>query len=263
MDPEEHCAINLALHHHDGDAWVFSEVPRRAVDRSASSLQLGRSILRWQGDTLVIDIDERTAPWGARVRGQIRFHPEALFGQAFALDGEDRHRWWPVAPLGRVEVVLEQPRLRFIGDGYHDHNFGLEPLEDAFEGWSWSRATMADRSIVLYDARTRTEGYERAADSFELGLSFSARGEVTPLEAPRHVELAPARWGMTRTTRVDRRGDVQLLRTLEDSPFYSRSLLYTTLDGHGAHAIHESLSLSRFVHPIVQRLLPFRIRRTR
>jgi carotenoid 1,2-hydratase len=48
---------------------------------------------------------------------------------------------------------------------------------------------------------------------------------------------------------------------LEDAPFYSRSLLRTSLYGEPADAIHESLDLNRFRAPLVQAMLPFRMPR--
>jgi carotenoid 1,2-hydratase len=50
-------------------------------------------------------------------------------------------------------------------------------------------------------------------------------------------------------------------QTLEDAPFYSRSLLQTQLLGSPATAIHESLDLDRFASRWVQCLLPFRMPR--
>ena len=51
------------------------------------------------------------------------------------------------------------------------------------------------------------------------------------------------------------------LRSLEDGPFYARSLIESTLLGERVHGVHESLSLDRFAAPWVQALLPFRMPR--
>jgi len=65
---------------------------------------------------------------------------------------------------------------------------------------------------------------------------------------------------LPRTTRTDG-GDARVVRTLEDTPFYARSELQTSLGGRRMVALHESLSLERFKSPMVQAMLPFRIRR--
>ena len=54
-----------------------------------------------------------------------------------------------------------------------------------------------------------------------------------------------------------------LARTLEDTPFYARSLVGTRLFGHAATSVHESLDLDRFRSRIVQAMLPFRMPRRR
>ena len=52
-----------------------------------------------------------------------------------------------------------------------------------------------------------------------------------------------------------------MLATYEDTPFYARSLLASTLGGEPVRAMHESLSLDRFRNPMVRLMLPFRIPR--
>jgi carotenoid 1,2-hydratase len=53
----------------------------------------------------------------------------------------------------------------------------------------------------------------------------------------------------------------RIVSLLEDSPFYSRTLLRVQTDQGEADAFHESLSLSRFRNPVVQAMLPFRMPR--
>ena len=52
-------------------------------------------------------------------------------------------------------------------------------------------------------------------------------------------------------------------RTLEDAPFYARSVVAARLLGEPVMLMHESLSLDRFKMPIVQAMLPFRMPRAR
>jgi carotenoid 1,2-hydratase len=51
------------------------------------------------------------------------------------------------------------------------------------------------------------------------------------------------------------------MTTIEDTPFYARSTLKTVWHGQPVQAMHESLRLDRFVTPIVQAMLPFRMPR--
>jgi carotenoid 1,2-hydratase len=53
----------------------------------------------------------------------------------------------------------------------------------------------------------------------------------------------------------------QITRTLEDTPFYVRSLLKTQLLGEEVTAIHESLDIPRLVSLPVRLMLPWRMPR--
>lgn len=253
-DPLEHCAINVAIYGPDRATWVLSEYGPAATSRARDRLCVGGSSMAWEGDALVVRFDERTAVLGQRVAGVVRLLPSALPGERVIIDSKGLHSWWAVAPHAKVEATLSHPRVTLRGTGYHDANCGDEPLEAAFTTWNWSRASLPDRAAVLYDAR-RTDG-----SALEMGRVFLADGRCEPMAAPRRVELGRSRWLLPRTTRTDG-ADARLVRTLEDTPFYARSAVDTSLGGRRMAAVHESLSLSRFSSPVVQTMLPFRIRR--
>jgi len=52
-----------------------------------------------------------------------------------------------------------------------------------------------------------------------------------------------------------------VLRTLEDTPFYARSMVQAQLCGEEVVAMHETLDARRFASPLVQALLPWRMPR--
>jgi carotenoid 1,2-hydratase len=221
---------------------------------------VGPSSVAWEGDALVIRVDERTVPFPSRVHGVVRVHPAALVATGFALDAAGRHRWRPLAPCARVEVALEQPGVRWAGAGYLDSNAGDEPLEAAFSRWDWSRADRGAESAVLYDV-TRRAADALPGDRLSLALRFARSGAVEAFEPPPARELPPTFWRVARATRADAGTPAAVVRTLEDTPFYARSLLSTRLLGTATHAVHESLSLDRFRTRWVQCLLPFRMPR--
>ena len=254
-DPEHHCALNVALYGTDGPSWSCTERGRSQLDRQATSLVIGPSSLRWVGSTLEIRLDEVTAPLPRRLRGVVRLHPRALADHVFDLDAAGRHRWWPVSPCARVEVALMEPGLRWSGNGYLDTNDGDEPLANAFSHWHWLRASMETGAAVLYDV-TRRDG-----DKASVALRFDPEGNVTEEESPPPAALPRSRWRVGRETRADEGTAPTVRQTLEDGPFYARSVLSTTLFGEPVTAMHESLSLDRFRQPIVQAMLPFRMPR--
>jgi carotenoid 1,2-hydratase len=254
-DPLNHCAFNVALYAARGGRWAMTERGAAQVHRQTSELSIGTSSMRMTGDALEITVDEICAPLPRRLRGSIRVLPSALCAQSFSLDEAGLHRWTPYAPRARVEVKFTEPAVEWSGVGYFDSNAGDEPLEDAFDSWTWSRASLPNRTVVLYDVKTR-----RPSDR-TLALEFAPDGAAHPIEVPPTFALPPTGWRLERKTRADSGQIAHVVQTLEDAPFYSRSLLDTALLGARAPAIHESLSLTRFSSPWIQWMLPFRMPR--
>ena len=254
-DPLHHCALNVALYGRAGPSWSCTERGRSRLDRAADGLQIGPSSLSWVGSALEIRIDEVTAPLPSRLRGIVRLHPPAISDHVFDLDAAGLHRWWPMAPCARVEVALDSPDLRWSGHGYLDSNDGDEPLADAFAHWHWSRAALPGGTAVLYDVTRRT------GEKASVALRFGPSGQVTDEEPPAAAALPRSLWRVSRETRADAGHAPAVRHTLEDGPFYARSVLRSRLFGENVTAMHESLSLDRFRAPWVQAMLPFRMPR--
>jgi carotenoid 1,2-hydratase len=260
-DPQQHVAINVALYRTDGGPgarWAMTERGSAALQRSAHTLAIGPSQLHWDGSALVLQLDERCVPLPRRLRGTLRLHPQALGSPTpLALDRAGAHQWWPIAPCARVEVDLIDPAWRWQGSGYLDSNRGDVPLEDTFNDWQWARAALADgRSAVVYDAVER--GHD---DPRHIALQFDARGGGQPFEAPALQLLPVSGWRVPRSQRSEPGHAPTLLHTLEDTPFYARSLVQAHWLGQPVLAMHESLRLDRFRQPLVQAMLPFRMPR--
>ena len=233
----------------------MTERGRGDVVREPTRLAIGPSSLRWDGDALVAEIEERATPLPRRAAGSIRVVPEAVNTHDFALDPDARHSWRPAAPHARVEVRLASPAIAWTGHAYVDMNWGIEPLEAGFRSWNWSRSRLAEGSAVFY------EGMRRSGEPFALSLCFDAAGRPEPVAAPPARRLRRTNWLLPRQTRADRPDAARLLRTLEDTPFYTRSLLKTRIFGEDAPTIHESVDLDRFASRWVQTLLPYRMPR--
>jgi carotenoid 1,2-hydratase len=234
----------------------MTERPAASLSRSTDHLAIGPSAMQWNGDSLVIDVNERCCPFPRGISGHIRVTPESRCSYVTALDGAGLHCWTPVAPSARIEMDLSTPKLSWRGFAYLDSNFGDAPLEQSFRRWNWSRARLADGStVVLYDV-TRSAG-----NDLTLALKFSRDGSVKVIELPPPATVAPTAWKISRGTRCDSGSRAAIRKTLEDGPFYARSIINTKLLGEPVCAIHESLSLDRFEKRWVQMLLPFRMPR--
>ncbi|GLK78273.1 hydratase [Methylopila turkensis] len=253
-DPENHCAINIALYG-PGGRWAMTERGRRSMSRGPDRLVVGPSDIAWDGRRLTIRFDEVCAPLPKRLRGVVRVTPGLLMAEAFAIDGEGRHCWRPISPFARIEVECESPALRWTGDGYFDCNDGDEPLEAAFARWSWASARTESGAKILYDMELRRGG------PLSLALAVSREGAIEPFSPPARKSLKKPFWRMERPVRCDDGSAIERVATLEDSPFYARSRVATRLCGEDVTLMHESLSLDRFASPVVQAMLPFRMPR--
>lgn len=254
MPPAERfCGFNIAIYGPNRHWWALTERAPEAVRRETRALTVGPDRFAWEGDQVVISFDAQTTPFRSALRGELRLRPRALPGRSVEI--APGHHWQPVAPACDAEVTLDAPRVSFRGHAYHDANRGDEPLEAGFARWNWARATDADGTTVVYDVEDRSVGARGFA------AHFGMDGAMTFVDAPRRVVLPRGFWWrVPRSTRAAADADVRLVRTLEDTPFYTRSQLELRAPGGVSTAVHESLDLERFAAPWVQYLLPYRIR---
>jgi carotenoid 1,2-hydratase len=252
-------ALNVALYGRDTPRWTMTERGRGQLARSSRELSIGPSRVHWDGQSLQIDIDEVCSPLPRRVRGRVRVFPQGLCTFVAPLDAAGRHRWGPIAPCARIEVDLDRPGLRWSGHAYLDSNEGDEPVDRAFRTWDWSRASLRDGSTaVIYDLRpgAAVGGADRL-----IAQCFAPDGSSRPFEPPPRRKLPRSRWGLSRTQRSEENTPVRVQQTLEDTPFYVRSVIGAAMLGEPVTAMHETLHVPRLVSLPVQLMLPFRMPR--
>ena len=246
-----HCALNVALYG-KGKRWAMTERGAGAVHRGRDFLAIGPSALSWDGSGLTVRIEEIAVPFPRRVRGTVRLYPSAVETRTLALDSAGLHRWRPIAPCARVKVALDRPGISWSGPAYFDTNNGDRPLEADFERWNWSRARVPGGSAILYEI-ARRDG------PLTLAMRYHNAGGVEDFAAPAAMKLPPSKWRVPR--QISARSPV-VVQTLEDTPFYARSVIAAEMLGSPVTAMHESLAMDRFTAPWVQLMLPFRMPRT-
>lgn len=253
-DPLNHVALNVSLYGAPR-RWALTDRGLGAARQELMRLQLGPSSLAWDGETLVVSVREVTAPIPRPLRGEVRITPGPMNRRVFTLDAAGRHRWCPMAPACRAEVAFDSPALRWSGTAYFDCNWGDAPLEADFVDWDWSRYPLKDGAAVLYDTRRR-DGSRQS-----LALRFDRAGGVEQVAAPPFVPLPRTLWGVKRGTQADAGAAATVARTLEDTPFYARSVVRSRLFGHDVEGVHESLDLDRFRALPIRMMLPFKVPR--
>jgi len=231
----------------------MTERSAAALARDAGTFTVGPSSLAWDGTSLTLRVDERGCPIPRRLAGRITLTPEAMGAETVALDAAGRHRWTPFSAYARVSVAFDSPRLAWSGHGYLDSNAGDEPLAAAFSRWDWARAQAGGEATILYDADRRD------GTRFALALAARRDGGFDRREMPKRHPLPPTR--IWRIRRLGHGEAPRIVATLEDTPFYARSVVAARLFGREATAVHESLDLDRFATRWVKALLPFRMPR--
>jgi carotenoid 1,2-hydratase len=146
--------------------------------------------------------------------------------------------------------------MNWSGHGYFDSNEGDEPIERPFREWDWSRASLRDGSTaVIYDVRQKA-GADRV-----LALRFDREAKVESFEPPPRQPLPRTAWRIGRTMRTDPGTQATVTQTLEDTPFYVRSVLSSGLLGETVVSMHETLNVPRLTSTAVQLMLPWRMPR--
>lgn len=250
-DPREFVCVNAVFYEPKRKYWAMTERRMRDLQTSSNSLMIGPSSMSFDGRHLNVTIDERSAPMRRPIRGTVRLDLQQRTDKCFRLHSGGEHRWWPIAPSTKVEVALDAPNLKWSGGAYMDTNAGTVPLEETFSDWHWSRADLGANCRIVYEAHARD------GESCLMSLFGNAQdGLASEHSAPRRdLNMGPV-WRVKRPARSYQGFKVH--KTLEDTPFYTRSHLH---DASGNSVMHESLDLDRFASFWVQRLLPFRMRK--
>ena len=247
-----HVSLNVILYGPEKSRWCMTERGAGALQQTQDQLTIGPSALRTTTEGLVIDIEERSTPFGQRVTGQVKLSFNRPSDSCYELDAAGDHWWWPVAPIARIDVAMDRPGLQWCGAAYLDSNYGARPVETGFRSWNWCRGHGPGGDCQIhYDTRLRAGGEKR------LSLSIDQGGKIERVDSPdlQYLPRGPV-WRVARPALLPAEV-VGSVTTLEDTPFYTRSKVETV----AGPFMHESLDLTRFCQPWVQLLLPFRMPR--
>ena len=226
-----------------------------ALRLSEDRIDIGPSSMSWNGSELVIDVDEMTTPHPGKLQGQIRLKPSGVTNIEVPLKDDGSHIWRPFAPTARIDVNLNRKGWVWSGHGYFDANFGTAALEDDFSYWTWSRMPVKGGAAAFYDAERRD------GSSLAVALKFDENGDVQEMPAPPKQRVSRTLWAVRRETRSDEGSNPRQVKAMLDAPFYSRSVVETTIHGEKSTGVHEALDLNRFASPLIKPMLAVRVPR--
>ncbi len=229
---------------------------RSALRQTRDALTVGPSKMAWTGSGLEIDINEISSlPLISRMSGKITITPEAVTSVELPLTPDGAHVWRPFAPSARIRVDLNAKGWQFDGHGYFDANFGTRPLEHDFSYWTWARYPTSTGSTCLYDATRRDNS------KLDVALSFDQHGEARVIDAPPSKPMKRTLWALRRNTRADAGTVPRQIKPMLDAPFYSRSVVETSINGETVQGVHEALDLDRYASPLLKPMLAVRVPR--
>lgn len=226
-----------------------------ALDLSDDTLQIGPSSMHWDGDKLIVDINEISTPHAQAIRGTVTIRPSAITGIELPLTEDGAHIWRPFGPVSDIEVKLNRSGWNWSGHGYFDANFGTRALEADFDYWTWGRFPTSKGAACFYDA-ARRDGSELAA-----AIRFDKTGQAQAMEAPPKAKISRPFWGVRRETRADGGFQPRQVKAMLDAPFYNRSAVKTRINGEESIGVHEALDLTRFRKPWLMPMLAVRVPR--
>ncbi len=159
----------------------YAQSPRKALSqRTASRLEVGTSMMRWDNGDLIIDIDMiRPSLTSRRIAGQITLSPSAVTQWELALS--PHHIWRPFAPHCQIAVDLDQPLESWRGHGYFDAYFGGCALDDDFDSWRCDTERTSTSVTIGHAAIALDGGTHHSTYRFDAGGKAQA---VAPESAP-------------------------------------------------------------------------------
>jgi hypothetical protein len=278
-------------------AYAYNILRKGTFATDSVDIGIGRSRC-WRDEAGVwhLDLHEKGL-WGEELNVALTFTAVGPGIDREPLGGEDGHSWVCVAPSCQVSGVIDCPvrdYIKFVGEGYHDHNFGRLPWLGV-EIWYWGRGTVrgpAGRYRLIYYVTQFTDGREME----RLLFVFSESGATIRWGSVLEAQLLSKAGGITNgygltfaeLLRVVNFTEEQVLtvvmgdkngmngtrmQNMHSGPFYRRSVgemeiemlvqgphkvVERTSEGYG---IHEVFRPARLCHPIWSWLMWTRIRR--
>ena len=195
-------------------------------------------------------------PVPRKLRGRVSVKYPYRNTKEYQLDHKGQHFWCPICPHADVNVRFDDPALSWRGKGYLDMNHGLQPIQKGFDYWDWSRIQFSDHNTHIRYVTDPVSGPQRA-----LNLIIDPDGGMQAGQDTKNIFLPSTKiWQIKRRSGEIDRQTPRITQTMEDTPFYSRSIIAVDSVENGL-GTHESLSCKRLRSPVVKAMLPFRMPR--
>lgn len=257
--PEYYPAVSISIYH-QGEPVYYSLVEYRPEDvefhSDAVSVKIGphRFDQQIQNDKLNYSLSLREQqPNGDALEVDLEFEGLQTSGNLLNEGDGDYHIWNLVQPSaevsGRINISgFRSYDLIFEGSGYHDHNYGAEPMKNAFRDWYWGRVHFQEATLVYYVMNGLSESQHRAwlidRQNQEVITGFS---EVVVDESQYTLfGLRPCRRLQLQSGGI--KADVYQFIPVDNGPFYIRYLCDAVL--HVPEwGLQKETGISEYIYP--------------
>jgi carotenoid 1,2-hydratase len=191
---------------------------------------------------------------GDSIEGNLKF---TSINNSYVLQGNqlnnqsEKHVWNLVQPHSQVEGELsingyQSFNIQFSGKGYHDHNLGLEPMDESFLDWYWGRFHFMNSTFVYYIMR------KHGGNQYQAWLM---NNDGTCISINKNIELEDNSlntFGLLSSRKILVEGNgfnclIQQERIIDNGPFYQRfmsTIVMKTGDG-----VEQSSGITEYIHP--------------
>lgn len=236
-------------------------------------LSIGNHQLRYtfaEGElSFRLEIDQELAS-GHKLSGQLTGTTEVPAENMITKGRGENHIWNLLLPFVNMEVTLQvsdgnrEEVIKGKFQGYHDHNYGAEPMKESFREWYWGRYHFEDVTLIYYlmnkhqneqfDAWLIDKRSQQVVCSFDkVNLSYE-QSSFFGLKSARKIELFNNETEAT----------IQLRKIVDNGPFYQRFIGEGIVKYNGqvqaAHGISEYIQPNNIYNKVYWPLIHMRLR---
>ena len=190
---------------------------------------------------------------GDSIEGELNFKSEIIPEQMNRISTSkdtSNHSWNLVQPKCSVDGNFNISGYKTInipisGTGYHDHNFGSEPMKNSFDEWYWGRFHFDDATLIYYIMLENGQWEKKA-------WLLKDDGNVLPALKITLNEKGLSLFGLETARKLQFEADgfealIQKESLVDSGPFYQRflgSVILTSDEG-----IKTASGISEYIYP--------------
>ncbi len=257
--PESYPAVSISVYDKGRPVWYsLTEFSKADASFGSQPLQVGIGPHRFSQQSeenrlsYHLTLNE-LLPNGDALEGELTFSSPITNRELLNEQSSGGHQWNLVQPAAEVTGVLSisgyhQDKIDFKGSGYHDHNYGSEPMKEAFRDWYWGRVHFPEATLVFYVMNQKSgRQYRGWLIDRENQQIISQFDPITTDEPQLNVfGLRPCR--RIQLQSGDLKADIYQSRVVDNGPFYIRYLCDGVL--HVPEwGIQKQKGISEYIYP--------------